>query len=275
MISTVPVVNLTSSIPAVRECVTRWSHCSSSSLWNPRILCPTSGHLSHPHNSSLYLRCRGPGYAACVCSCRYTGMCFDQDTHRCVFPDTFPDTSCQVMTSSSPQKLVNKPEANISGNDILKNTKPFLNNVNSNNNISGHGNTSVTGSGIQAGELYSYQPEAVRQVTDMDNLILEDHSLIPAWAMALLACCGVIVAMLIVLLLYWYYNAVYMSLSQCLVKRSDTLRTSLLLMIDIPHTQVYLWADWYKNLTAGNMMFWSKCWVNSSAMSQFVPLVTN
>ena len=126
------------------------------------------------------------------------------------------------MKSSSPQKLVNKPETNINANYILKNTKLSFNNVYSSNKISGQGNTAVSGNGIQDGELYSYQPEAVRQVTDMDNLILEDHSLIPAWAMALLACCGVIVAMLIVLLLYWYFNAVYMSLSQCLVNRSDT-----------------------------------------------------
>ena len=198
----VPLLNLTSSIPAVRECVSHWSHCSSSSQWNPRIQCPTSGHLPHPHNSSLYLRCQGPGYAACVCSCQYTGMCFDQDIRRCVFPDTFPDTNCQVIQPPSPYKPMNKPEAEWNANDILKNTKLTLNNENSNSNKSGDGNISVSDPGIHDGELYSHQPEAIRQVTDTENLILEDHSLIPAWAMALLACCAVIVAMLIVLLLY-------------------------------------------------------------------------
>ena len=209
--SPVPMLNPTSSFPAVRECVSHWSHCSSSSQWTPTLLCATSGHLPHPHNSSLYLRCQGPGYAACVCRCQYTGMCFDQHTRRCVFPDTFPDTNCQVIKSLSPSQPMNKPETNVNANDILKETRLSLNIQNSNTTIPGHGNTSVSGYGIHAGELYSHQPEAMRQVTDMENLILEDNSLIPAWAMALLACCAVIIAMLIVLLLYWCPNGVYMS----------------------------------------------------------------
>ena len=178
---------------ADHECESHWSYCRSSSQLIQRIICPEPGHLPHPTNSSLFLRCQEAGDAACVCRCHYSFMCFDRITQQCIFPELYPDNGCWRDTAENKQDSIideSKLPPNTLLNEILK------------------GQNKKQEKSLYHGSPHPFTFDFQRQLygdrwtLSSDGEILEDESLFPAWALALLACCGVIIVMLIVLILY-------------------------------------------------------------------------
>ena len=189
-------------LPAEHECESHWSYCRSSSQLVQRIICPEPGHLPHPTNSSLFLRCHEAGDAACVCRCHYSFMCFDRITQQCIFPELYPDNGCRIDSLTNEENsITDKSELpqNTLLNEILKGQKKKQ------EKSLHHGSPPPLTIDFQR-QLYGD-----RWTLSSDGEILEDDSLFPAWALALLACCGVIIVMLIVLIFYW--GVVYVSYS--------------------------------------------------------------
>ncbi len=75
----------TFSAHQLRECLTTIPHCRDSTVLVEMFHCHVKGKYPHPTNPNLYLRCPGPGYQACLCSCKYEEMCFDSSKRRCKF----------------------------------------------------------------------------------------------------------------------------------------------------------------------------------------------
>ena len=136
-------------------------------------------------------------------------MCFDHATRKCVFSELFPDNHCKFRHNAKPyfegrtgeevvptaQHLptVDLPEQQ---NEVLKDIlhgKPRQDDT-----------VVFSELGPTPPFLYDFyiRPQALQQVASPNELIVEDNSLFPAWAIALLSFCGVIVVMLVVLILY-------------------------------------------------------------------------
>ena len=197
-------------IPDLPACLSHWSYCLSSSLVQPPLICPERGHVPHPSNASLFLRCHQPGHAACVCRCQYDGMCFDHATRKCVFSAIFPENHCQnkyiVTTESdtSTAEEISQADEQLEKKDLQEQENAVLK-----DNVPGPQGPEEYVDSLDFGPTppflfhpYNKPAQAFRQVAPANDLIVEDNSLFPAWAVALLAFCGVIVVMLVVLILY-------------------------------------------------------------------------
>ena len=200
-------------LPADHECESHWSYCHSSIQLVQRIICPEPGHLPHPTNSSLFLRCQEAGDAACVCRCHYSFMCFDRITQQCIFPELYPDNGCWIDSAENEHNSIidkSKLPQNTLLDEILKGQKkkqdkPLY-----------HGSPPPFTFDFQR-QLYGD-----RWMLSSDGDILKDDSLFPAWVLAFLACCGVIIVILVVLILYW--GVVYVRCSLLPIQNANDVR---------------------------------------------------
>ena len=192
-----------------KQCRNHISRCFDLTFTTATFTCPARGRFRHPENDWMFYLCSGPKERACVCACPLTRIF---DPGRAVCRRFSPGFKSNDDVIATPEKVALnttvKPTTTTTTTTTMNTSKAF----NSHEKPTKSNRTNHRATHAPHGQRRETRPPYAtsrplrlvkrRQTAARSLSPIEDYSLFPAWAIALLVMIGVIVMMFVVLAMY-------------------------------------------------------------------------
>lgn len=210
-------------VSAFRDCQTRSRHCVASSRLAVKFECPLRGRFPVLGDSSSssskintdqntsFLKCTSSGLYACLCTCP-PGKYFNFVDHKCGRLKFINKLDALQAQQTRPKHQHTVLEGNPSHNTdshFQKDINVIKYNGSKHKNMSIHhlDSNALVPSNVNADLVLESEQTSDSDIDESSDVVgegfvLEDDSLFPAWAIALVVLCLVIVLVSVVLILY-------------------------------------------------------------------------